>query len=120
MAKTSIDTKQEIIVGDDSKRIRLFLVDGDDNDVKVAVASVKVFITEENTGSTINNRDGTTNTDGITIDQTNRVTFLMDALDNVIADTTNSPTYEYHWVKFEITYGSRMRAIRRRFKIIDA
>ena len=118
MDKTSKDTKKEIIAGDDSVRHRFSVVQADDTTQKITVASVKVFITEEITGSTVNGRDGTTTTSGITIDETNRVTFLMGALDNVILDTVNSPRYEYHIVKYEITYGSRMHIIRRRFKIV--
>ena len=117
---TSKDTKIDIIVDDDSKMVRGFVVDAADSSTKLTVASVKVYITEENTGNTVNDRDGVTNTTGITIDQTNRVTFLLDALDNVIIDTVNSPTFEYHWVKLEITYDStRTLIIRRKFRIIS-
>lgn len=115
--KTSTRSKIEIIESDNSRRIRLRVVDADDNDTKITVASVKVYITEEHTGKTVNNRDGTTNTDGITIDDTNRVTFLMDGSDNTIVDSNAKSAY--HWVKFEITYGSRMHIIRFKFKIID-
>ncbi|KKM78933.1 hypothetical protein LCGC14_1355020 [marine sediment metagenome] len=116
---TSKDPKIVAIVSDDSKMVRGFLVDGADETTKLTPTAVKVYITEENTGNTVNDRDGVTNTTGITIDQTNRVTFLLDALDNVIIDAVNSSGFEYHWVKLEITYGSRTLIVRRRFRIIS-
>lgn len=120
LVETSVDTGIEIIVGDASKRIRLLAFDGDDDVVPMPITDVKVYITEDETSNIVNNRDGTTNIDGITIDQ-NQIIFLIGASDNVRIAARNNVIEEYHWVKFEAFYGdTRMKAFRFKFKIIDA
>ena len=112
--RSTIYADEGIIVGDDSKK-PTFEVFEDDKETPINVGTVTVEITEERSGDTVNGRDGTFN-DGVVVTSPNIVSFSMDALDNAIVGTHD---YEYHWVKFNINYGSRKKIIRIRFEILN-
>lgn len=78
--------------------------------------SVKVFVKTEE-GTTVNDRDGTTNTVGLSITDTNLVTFVTEAADNTIIETS-SPTLEYRYVTIEVTYNTTYKHFERfRYKL---
>ena len=116
LTEASVETGIEILTGDDSRRIQFFGWDADNITAAMPITDVNVYITDDKTGNTVNDRDGVTNTEGITIDQTNRVTFLMDALDNVIVGMQAT---EDHWVRFEVFYGDRMKTFRFMFTLTE-
>lgn len=116
MANTYKDTKDTVYEGTAGYRIK-FRVRDADTQAAIAPDSVKVHVENGSgvpNGTTINDRDGTTNTSGLTITDTNLITFITEAGDNTYV--TSDRASAWRLVTIEVNYSSNTKKHFERFK----
>ena len=99
MANEYVHNTQDTIHEGDSYLIKFRFVDAED-DSAVAPSSQKVYITEEDSGDTVNGRDSSDAT-GLAVTDTNLVTFTASPADAAMATSQNS---EVHRIRIEVKY----------------
>ena len=100
-----VDTKFEVN-NKSSFNINFRFVDSDGS--VVTPSSAKVYVYVDGVGTTINNRDGSTNTSGFTTTDTNLINFDLAPADLTIADTSSASVrgFEAHRVIIEVLYNA--------------
>lgn len=105
--RTIIDTEYEVM-NKSSFNINFRSVLASDTTTAVAPSSVKAYIYVDRVGTIVNNRDGTTNTTGLSITDTNLINFNLAPADLTIVDATAAAKrgYEIHRVIIESLYNT--------------
>lgn len=101
MANEYVHNTGDTIHEGDSYLIKFRFVDAEDGSA-VAPSSQKVYITEQDSGDTVNDRDGSDAT-GLGVTDTNLVTFTASPADAEMATTQAS---EIHRVRIELKYNA--------------
>ena len=110
MANEYVHNTQDTIHEGDSYLIKFRFVDADTGAV-VVPSSQKVYITEEDSGDTVNNRDGS-DASGLAVTDTNLVTFAALPADAGMATAQNS---EVHRIRIELKYNAGVHTDNRVF-----